>query len=390
MDAGGALFQNFLIPDHLQEQWLKKAAVVKRTYLDMGYDAVNVGLLDLAEGVSFLAEADGAKSLPLVSANLVQKDSKEPLFDPYLIKTVNGIKFGIFGLLEDEFSYIQKMEDGLVIEDPIEAARQTVQLLRGTCDFIVALVDLRQEVTVRLAYKVPGIDIIIGGSDSKPIRNPSEYNGALPLHAGSQGKYIGQLELIQQDPAFPNRRTLGSYSYIHTLTALDKNIKSYPKIQAMVDRYKAEIRQIEQARLITDKDAVEVEGLRFVSDLECRMCHEGRYEFWLSTPHARAYQTLQKAGQELDPECIGCHTVGYLTSGGFWHPNQVGNLKDVQCESCHGAGSQHLEGDIEQMRSRTVKESACLFCHTDERDDHFNFAATFMNVCQDPSRTSRQ
>src|SRR5262249_21836649 len=61
-------------------------------------DAVGVAERDLRYGTSFLSAEAKRSGLPVVCANLIEKVSGKPLFDPYLIKKIGGVKVGFFGL----------------------------------------------------------------------------------------------------------------------------------------------------------------------------------------------------------------------------------------------------------------------------------------------------
>jgi hypothetical protein len=113
----------------------------------------------------------------------------------------------------------------------------------------------------------------------------------------------------------------------------------------------------------------------YVGVQTCELCHSGgaiamnKYTPWSQTPHATFF-TRAIDGLESDhysKNCISCHTVGYDTNtnavnGGFddiatqlsWNfptiltngnwaalPPALKNLANIQCENCHGPGSEH-------------------------------------------------
>jgi predicted CXXCH cytochrome family protein len=80
----------------------------------------------------------------------------------------------------------------------------------------------------------------------------------------------------------------------------------------------------------------------------CGNCHSGFQAGWQTTKHANAWSVLQSSSAAA-PACEGCHTVtgnGNVASGTpAGHatvPDEV--YYDVQCESCHGPGLEHVEG----------------------------------------------
>jgi hypothetical protein len=111
-----------------------------------------------------------------------------------------------------------------------------------------------------------------------------------------------------------------------------------------------------------------------VGSRTCAACHTEAYHWWLGTRHARAYQSLQKRGRELDLDCIGCHVTGFDQPGGA-RIGQLSELKAVGCESCHGPGGAHVDNPQPPHRalSRATPEPVCLRCHDAEHSDDFRY-----------------
>ncbi|MHB1862005.1 MAG: multiheme c-type cytochrome [Gemmatimonadaceae bacterium] len=78
----------------------------------------------------------------------------------------------------------------------------------------------------------------------------------------------------------------------------------------------------------------------------CGNCHVGKLAEWKQTKHSQAWANLQ-ANSHAAPSCQPCHTVG--ANGNFvvdtmvgWTATHNARYEDVQCESCHGPGLQHV------------------------------------------------
>ncbi|HSE26725.1 MAG TPA: cytochrome c3 family protein [Gemmatimonadales bacterium] len=79
----------------------------------------------------------------------------------------------------------------------------------------------------------------------------------------------------------------------------------------------------------------------------CGNCHVGTHSQWLTSGHTGAWAALVQAGQEGNPDCQVCHAVsgnGNATTGdvGILAVNDAAYY-DVQCESCHGPGFDHVQ-----------------------------------------------
>jgi hypothetical protein len=114
------------------------------------------------------------------------------------------------------------------------------------------------------------------------------------------------------------------------------------KVKSNLDAY---YRRVNEQNQITFKDRkpppVSDGASGFVGAALCATCHQAEHAFWSTTRHARAYDTLEKQDKQFNLDCVGCHVTGYDEPGGSTVV-QVSSLENVQCETCHGAGSRHV------------------------------------------------
>jgi hypothetical protein len=103
----------------------------------------------------------------------------------------------------------------------------------------------------------------------------------------------------------------------------------------------------------------------------CVTCHTQQHDTWLLTNHATAYDTLVRHGAEKNPECVGCHVVGYEEEGGFRLDRPTPTLENVGCESCHGRGGPHLSKDFVKKGDY---EAVCVTCHDTKHSLGFDYA----------------
>jgi cytochrome c554/c'-like protein len=142
-------------------------------------------------------------------------------------------------------------------------------------------------------------------------------------------------------------------------------------VKAFEDAFNDRMRLEERAaRVNLDDDPVD----HFVGGSVCERCHTAESEQWRTTAHSLAWETLQRVKKDATPECIPCHVVGFRQPGGFQTSDRTPHLVNVQCENCHGMGTEH--GD-DWLTRRKVGEGTCITCHNQERDPEFDFAAKF-------------
>lgn len=112
---------------------------------------------------------------------------------------------------------------------------------------------------------------------------------------------------------------------------------------------------------------------KFAGATRCSLCHQNVHTNWTGTLHAKAYETLEKIGQQNNAECVGCHTVGFGEPGGWVDRATTNDLAGVGCESCHGGAAEHANNASDATKRPTIDISAdvCGKCHTDVHHPNF-------------------
>jgi hypothetical protein len=121
----------------------------------------------------------------------------------------------------------------------------------------------------------------------------------------------------------------------------------------------------------------------YVGTEACSDCHSDAVDFWKTTRHSHAWETLVERGQQFDYDCIGCHVTGWDKPGGSNLANNE-TLRDVQCETCHGPGSIHVAKGGEEKPpaiARAPDDKPCATqCHTKEHSDTFDLKPYLRDV----------
>ncbi len=107
----------------------------------------------------------------------------------------------------------------------------------------------------------------------------------------------------------------------------------------------------------------------WVGSAACAGCHAAETAQWASTPHARAWASLETPGRASDRECWSCHATGANLPGGPTDPSQVHGLENVGCESCHGPGRAHVASPSTVRMTETPDVTTCTRCHDGVRDE---------------------
>lgn len=185
----------------------------------------------------------------------------------------------------------------------------------------------------------------------------------------------------------------GSNAAFGMVKDIDSSTQIVTFIPDVVGTYDIEFSDGGQVAFITINAAfyLGVEG----GSPSCKLCHgplptdnPDIYDKWLGTGHAdMLVRGLNGTlSNHYGPNCISCHTTGYIPGAanngfddfGFVFPdtlfvgqyqNMVTQFPDammranIQCESCHGPGSEH-RGDLSNSRMvKSLDSKNCAYCH---------------------------
>ncbi|NIW78678.1 MAG: cytochrome C554 [Calditrichae bacterium] len=128
----------------------------------------------------------------------------------------------------------------------------------------------------------------------------------------------------------------------------------------------------------------------------CKICHRKpdqgeQFKIWENSKHSKAYETLKteqavkvakeqgiEAAPHEAPECLKCHVTAFGVD-----ESRLGSRFDkaagVQCETCHGPGSEYKSRSIMQDREKAIAngmraiaagdgtaKELCVSCHNEE------------------------
>jgi len=359
VDSGDLLNEHIQIKESIQSSARLKADLIARVYQSIGIDAINVGELDLALGLDYLKVLEKTYDIPFVSANLVD-ETNSPIFKPYIIKEINGRKIGIFGLMGDTSDMVAKVKEisggKILVMDLIQSAESVVKELKGKkVDIIIAMTHHDMGRNWVVARRVPGIDLIVGGHHKQKIKKPYNAGNTFIVQSGEKGQYQGMLELTFASD--------GARTAENELVPLGPAISDDTRVKAMIDQYNDKVTSLYSS---FKKEEVEVS----LNARACETCHSEEFSIWQASDHARAFETLVKKSRQFNPDCLACHTTRFEQEGGFTMELQQPELRNVQCDSCHGNSARHLK-DTESLPEQKPDRALCVKCHTPDRCPDF-------------------
>ncbi|MBD3348669.1 MAG: hypothetical protein GF400_05690 [Candidatus Eisenbacteria bacterium] len=349
--------------------------------VELGYDVTTIGVEDLYMGLDYFREVFGNFALPIVSANIYDESTGELVVEPYVIIEKAGVRFGVTGVMDHNTNIRTKRGEvespGVTMTDFKEAVREIIPELSEKCDHVVVLAHMSKHHAEALVEQVSGIDIVVVGLQANPSMTAYERQNVMFIQPGNRGQHIADYRL-----SFDEEGVLQGYEgdvvklddKVPADAAMALKLKEHKQIVDAMRKEAAAARARELEERRAERGGYQETCLGV--EASCTRCHAEQYEHWEGTPHAHAYATLQEKFQASNPECLRCHTTCQLDlkpDGSEVVPEE---LRNVQCESCHGMGTEHArDGSYGAIRVET-----CLKCHDKENSPDFSFATYLPKV----------
>ncbi len=428
IDAGDLLFET---PQRPAEQLLTQRRLKARTLARgdelLGAVARAVGQRDLALGAQFAAETAG--QVPLLDAGLA------PVLGARATALVNGVGIFAAGFEQDPAATMAARAKDLrgrgarlVVllvhprgENSLTAAQALLPAAKAAGVDLMVL-GRRDDPAVDPNRKVPGlppllaveghgqsllrVDVRLGQGPVVLAPSPEDKTEEINAVEARIERFKTQLQL------YPERREqlaakireledrkkaiaaapaaelpAGAASAVATFLPLTQQVGEDPEALKLVAEYDAKVTELNLAEAKTQPATCPAAARgepSFVGVNGCVECHKDATVFWKQTRHASAYQTLVKVNKQFSLDCIRCHVTGWQQPGGVCRidlPDRGGagfdghglGRRDVQCEACHGAGSEHVNDPPEHIVGK-VTAATCMRCHEAANSPRFDDA----------------
>lgn len=344
-----------------------KAHYLTKSMGMMKYDAVALGDKDTVYGAKFLGAIE---NIPWVSSNIELKGVALPRYR--IKKFDDGFKAAVLAVTAPGLFYTEEGSD-IKVMNPVEAlARILPDVIESEKpDLVVLLSHMPREDGLKL-LDLEGIDVVINGHiegendviDMEPVRK----DGKIFVQPGPRGQKMGELRV--------SVGANGEKKFESRMVRLDSNFKLDPEMVQLYAEYDEKIEELFMASLAAKREKKQTKV--YATDSACMTCHPSEHKTWKQSRHGHAYKTLTKVNKSFDPECLVCHTVGFDRPGGFISEIDTPELKNVQCEACHGAAAAHAESPGPGFGQQARK--ACKQCHVKNHSPRFNYGVYWPRI----------
>ena len=195
-----------------------------------------------ADRVRHVVDHDFKNKVAFVAQNIQTADFGDPVFDPYVLRELNGVPVAIIG---QAFPYTPIAHPADFTPDwtfgiQEERLQKMIDEARGKGAKVVVLLSHNgMDVDLKLASRVRGLDAILGGHthDAVPVPVKVSNPGGVTLvtNAGANGKFVGVLDLDVRGGAVRDIR----YTLLPVFADL---LPPDPTMTALIERARAPYR----------------------------------------------------------------------------------------------------------------------------------------------------
>ncbi|MEN6585510.1 MAG: thiosulfohydrolase SoxB [Sulfuricella sp.] len=192
-----------------------------------------------AERVKQIVDNDFKGKLDFVAQNIKTNDFGDQVFQPYVMKEMNGVPVAIIG---QAFPYTPIANPRWMVPDwsfgiQDDNMQKTVDEARAKgAQVVIVLSHNGMDVDLKMASRVTGIDAIMGGHTHDGIPAPSIVKNAkgqtLVTNAGSNGKFLGVLDFDVKNGKITDYR----YKLLPVFSNL---LAADPAMSALITKHRA-------------------------------------------------------------------------------------------------------------------------------------------------------
>ncbi|MFN9451751.1 MAG: thiosulfohydrolase SoxB [Rubrivivax sp.] len=183
--------------------------------------------------------SEGTHKVDFVAQNVKTNDFGDPVFKPYVLRDMSGVKVAIVG---QAFPYTPIANPRYMVADwefgiQDENMQKVVDDARAKGAQVVVVVSHNgMDVDLKMASRVRGIDALFGGHthDGVPVAIPVSNPGGKTLvtNAGSNGKFLGVMDLVIKDGKVSDFR-------YRLLPVFANMLRPDPEMDALITRIRA-------------------------------------------------------------------------------------------------------------------------------------------------------
>ncbi len=164
----------------------------------LGIDAMTAHW-EFAYGPEIFNQRVAELNYPMLANNIFDKVTKKPVFQPYFIKEIGGLKIGLIGIASNivDKTMPPSYSEGIYFTLGKDELPPIIDLLRidEKSDLIVLVSHLGFTQDMKLLSEVQGIDVCLSGHTHNRLYKPVLNGKTIVIQSGCHGSFLGRLDL---------------------------------------------------------------------------------------------------------------------------------------------------------------------------------------------------
>lgn len=185
---------------------------------------------EFAYGPKVFYQRAAELAYPMLAINVYDKETRKPVFQPYAIKEINGLRIGTVGIASNIVDKVMPppYSEGIYFTLGKDELPGVIDILRHRehVDLVVLIAHLGFPQEMKLLTEVRGIDVCLSGHTHNRLYHPVVNGKTIVMQSGCHGSFLGRLDLEVQD-----RRVV---SYRHRLIEVGAEIEPDPEVDDLV------------------------------------------------------------------------------------------------------------------------------------------------------------
>ncbi len=209
----------------------------------LGIDAMTAHW-EFAYGPEIFNQRVAELNYPMLANNIFNKVTKKPVYQPYFIKEIGGLRIGLIGIASNivDKTMPPSYSEGIYFTLGKDELPPIIDLLRikEKVDLIVLISHLGFTQDLKLLSEVRGIDVCLSGHTHNRLYKPVLIGKTILMQSGCHGSFLGRLDLVIVDGQITD--------YQHRLIEVEAVVQPDPIVAELVKHalapYKNELAEI--------------------------------------------------------------------------------------------------------------------------------------------------
>lgn len=177
---------------------LSEGAAIVKGVAPLGIDVGVPGNWEVVYGTTALRRRASELSYPWVATNIRDAATHAPVFAPYVVREIGGVRVAVVGFTDPDVPRRQPpaYSDGFMYDDAsgLGAAVRSART-EGKAEVVLLASHIGLSKAIGLSSRLTGVDVHLSADTHERTYEPVDVNGTWVVEPGAFGSFLGRLDL---------------------------------------------------------------------------------------------------------------------------------------------------------------------------------------------------